>query len=758
MSLASRRLLALVGVSILALSAAEAQVAEPVAGTLPPVTVTPPRPVRAAEPARRAATPQRPLGLTSAGRNQARQPEAGPALPPVQLDEISATSTKTESSAVSTLGGASVIAGEQIRQVQPDRVSDLLRQVPGVTTQENPNDPGQAINIRGLQDFGRVNVLVDGARQNFQATGHGANGTFYLDPELIGGVDVTRGPVSTIYGSGAIGGVVAFRTRGIDDILKADETAGVEQKIGGGTNGYGIVTSTSGGFRLPNNAANVFGQFVLRDGYTYKDGAGIVVPDPSRDLRAGNIKINVNPAEGHQISASALMQKFDFTNNGSSSGGSRFGYELETSTYTLGYRFNPADNPLIDFNAKGYYSTTQSNRTLLSPTATYNSLGARPGSKINVDLDTTGFDVFNTSRFDTGPVSHALTIGGDGVFDKVRTTDNAGGFVSAFTPSGKRSLLGAFVQDEMRYGTWLRGVVAARYDSYELKGGAYKSDGDRVSPRATLGISPLPWFEVYGTYAEGYRAPAISETLVSGVHPFPAFVILPNPTLRPETAHNVEGGVNLKFDDVLTEGDKLRGKVVVFNNRVDDFINIQGVGPTYYRAVITGAFANSFCANRTAPFAFCQIPVQNQQFVNIARADLSGVEAEGNYDWGTGFASAFFSHTEGKNKATGETLLTVPPDRVGGTFGLRFLDNRLTIGTRVTHYASRFDVPTGSNVVGTKSYTLVDLFASYEHNEWLRGDLVLANIGDVRYQKYLDLNRSPGFQARGALTIKFATR
>ena len=85
--------------------------------------------------------------------------------------------------------------------------------MPGVTTQENQNDPGQAINIRGLQDFGRVNVLVDGARQNFQSTGHGANGVFYLDPELIGGVDITRGPVSTIYGSGAIGGVVAFRTR-----------------------------------------------------------------------------------------------------------------------------------------------------------------------------------------------------------------------------------------------------------------------------------------------------------------------------------------------------------------------------------------------------------------------------------------------------------------------------------------------------------------------------------------------------------------
>jgi hemoglobin/transferrin/lactoferrin receptor protein len=669
------------------------------------------------------------------------------------------TSTKTETPAIDTLGGATVLSQDQIRQVQPNTVSDVLRTVPGVETQEAPNNPGQAINIRGLQDFGRVNVLVDGARQNFQATGHGANGTFFIDPELIGSVDITRGPVSTIYGSGAIGGVVAFRTKGIDDILKPDENAGVEQRVGVGTNGYGFFNSTAGGFRLPNNAANVFGQFVLRDRYTYRDGAGVIIPDTGSDLRAGNFKLNVNPAEGHQLSATALVQKFDFTNSGDLGTGSRFKYALETSTYTLGYRFTPPDMPLIDLSLKGYYSNTNSLQTLLSPTETYVDLGAKPGDKIKVDLETTGFDVFNTSRFDTGPVSHALTIGADGVFDRVRTTDNAAGFTGAFTPSGQRSLLGAFVQDEMRYGGWLRAVAAARYDSYELKGGTVKSDGDRISPRGTIGISPLPWIEFYGTYAEGYRAPAISETLVSGVHPFPAFVILPNPALRPETAHNVEGGVNLKYDNLLTEGDKLRGKVVVFNNRVEDFIDVQGVGPVYYRAVFPGSFANSFCANRTAPFAFCQIPIQNQQFVNVAKANLSGVEVEGAYDWGWGFTSLFYSHVDGKNKTTGELLATVVPDKVGGTFGLRFLDNRLTIGTRVVHYDGRRPPASStSGIAATKEYTLVDVFASYEHNEWLRGDIVLANIGDVRYQRYLDLNRSPGFQARGALTIKFATR
>ena len=38
--------------------------------------------------------------------------------------------------------------------------------------------------------FGRVNILVDGARQDYQISGHNANGTFYFDPQLISQADV----------------------------------------------------------------------------------------------------------------------------------------------------------------------------------------------------------------------------------------------------------------------------------------------------------------------------------------------------------------------------------------------------------------------------------------------------------------------------------------------------------------------------------------------------------------------------------------
>ena len=86
--------------------------------------------------------------------------------------------------------------------------------------QQRADDPGMAVNIRGMQDFGRVAVVIDGARQNFQRTGHQADGLVYMEPELLAGVDVVRGPVANIYGSGAIGGVVSMRTIDSHDILQ----------------------------------------------------------------------------------------------------------------------------------------------------------------------------------------------------------------------------------------------------------------------------------------------------------------------------------------------------------------------------------------------------------------------------------------------------------------------------------------------------------------------------------------------------------
>lgn len=661
---------------------------------------------------------------------------------PLVLDTVTVVATRTEERLVNTLAGASVVTRGDIALLQPGSVNDLLRNVPGVVVQLSQDDPAQAINIRGLQDFGRVNVLIDGARQNFQTSGHGANGVFYLDPELIGSVDIVRGPVSNIYGSGAIGGVASFTTRGIDDILGANERYGAEQKTGYGSNGSGFLSSTAGGFRV-GTVADVFGQFVLRDKRAYQDGDGNRVTGTGSDLSAGLFKFNVRPDDGHTISGTALYQDYDF-NNGSST---RFNSHVTTGTYTLGYTFSRPDVPLLDLSIKGYYTTTQNDQRVLSPSSTFQSFGAAVGSPRTFDIGTWGIDVHNTARFTTGPVDHALTVGLDGVWDDVTVTDYAGGFGSAFTPSGKRNLFGAFVQDELRYSDWLRVIGALRFDSYDLEGGGVSSSGDRVSPRITVGVSPLSGIELYATYAEGYRAPSISETLIDGTHPFPAFNILPNPNLKAETAHNIEGGVNVAYDDVLKVGDKLRGKINVFRNDVDDYIGMVDVGQAKLTPVVPGMPA-SVC--RFSP-RLC-IPLYDQQYQNISKVRLEGAELEAAYDWGSGFITLAASRTNGKNRSENLPLASAPPYTIGSTLGLRFFGDKLTVGARWTYTGAKKSGSTPS-----EDYHLVDLFASYKYNENVRADFSVQNVFDQQYVQYRHSAASAGLTAKGALTVRFAS-
>ena len=49
----------------------------------------------------------------------------------------------------------------EIQRQQPGSIADMLQNIPGVASEVTPNDPGQSINIRGMQDFSRVNVLIE---------------------------------------------------------------------------------------------------------------------------------------------------------------------------------------------------------------------------------------------------------------------------------------------------------------------------------------------------------------------------------------------------------------------------------------------------------------------------------------------------------------------------------------------------------------------------------------------------------------------
>jgi len=641
------------------------------------------------------------------------------------LDEITVIPGKIKETPIESPTSVSIVNEAEIQRRQAGTLDEVFRGMPSVTVAQDKDQPGGAINIRGLQDFGRVAVTVDGARQNFQMSKHNGESLIFVEPELLKSVTVVRGPVANIYGSGAIGGVVAFETKDARDLLDPGQFAGGMLRSGYETNGDGWFMSGTGAMQY--DAFDAIANVTYRDRGNYKNGNGDTVAGSGYDILSGFAKMGWRPAEGHEIKVSYMGTDDQWIDTTSAT---KRDSRLTGNIGVVRYTFDDPNSELWDLSASGYVSTT----VLDQRTAN----GVNTGALRDFDLTTMGFDVHNTTRFETGFVTHALTYGGDFVNDHVKSQDPTGSG-AFYTPGGKRDAYGAFIQDKMGFTPWLELIAAGRYDGYELRGtdlGTMKkvnNSGDRFSPKVTLAVKPLQWildgFQVYGTFAEGYRAPSVTETLISGLHPAPAqFPFLPNPNLKPETAQTIEFGVNFKYDNLFTEGDALRIKSAIFQNDVDDLISIDMV----------------------SPFPF---PFGTYQYVNVNRARIKGFEFEGMYDAGFMFAGLSGQIMRGKDRDSHDWLDSIPADQITGTLGFRFLDEALEVGTDVTAVAKQHRVSDPS--LRSDAYTLLDLFVGYRINRDVRVDVRFNNLLDENYRPFLNMTDMPGFNTKFALTMKF---
>ena len=98
------------------------------------------------------------------------------------------------------------------------------------------------MNIRGIggafaSDENRMIMQIDGVTSFFEMY---RAGSFFFDSELLKEVEVLRGPASsTMFGSGAIGGVVSARTKDASDFLEGDDELAVRTKALWDSNGNG---------------------------------------------------------------------------------------------------------------------------------------------------------------------------------------------------------------------------------------------------------------------------------------------------------------------------------------------------------------------------------------------------------------------------------------------------------------------------------------------------------------------------------------
>ena len=142
------------------------------------------------------------------------------------------------------LHSVSEISREQLDNRPARHAADILEQTSGVYSSVSQQDPALSVNIRGIQDYGRVNMNIDGMRQNFMKSGHGQrNGVMYIDPEILSDVVIEKGVTSGIGGAGVIGGIATFNTINASNFLESGKEIGGKIRVLTGDNGTNFIGS-----------------------------------------------------------------------------------------------------------------------------------------------------------------------------------------------------------------------------------------------------------------------------------------------------------------------------------------------------------------------------------------------------------------------------------------------------------------------------------------------------------------------------------
>ena len=593
---------------------------------------------------------------------------------------------------------------------------NILRSMPGVFTRDSASNDGVAVNIRGFEGAGRVNMMIDGVRQNFRFTGHEAGGFAYIDPSLLAGVDVTSGAVSTRGGAGALAGMANFRTLDVGDIIKPGQSTGILTTTTWGSNGVGWSGMAAAGART--DSVGIAGAISTRDQGAYKNGDGVTVPNTDRELLSGLFKLEIKPSAEHFLKFGGVFYDGDFTANS-------YFQNLQSNTFSMNYAYRPTDNPWVDFRFNAYKNDVVTR---------YLSAGSAQGRVI--DVQGHGLDLSNTSRFMVGGIKFVSEYGfeyfGDD-FDVINSTAAPGYGVNT---SGKSSVASLFQQTKASYGI-ADLTLGLRYDMFKLSGSGSVAAGnpvglpagpynvsredERLNPKVTFALNPTPWFQPYVTYSESMRYPTVNESFTGGAHPDtggPPQSYFPNPFLEPEIAKGWEFGFNIVKNGLFTRNDRFRFKAAYYTLDVENYI--------------TAFFTPSF-----------MIYYDN----HAGTSDVQGVELQGTYDAGFFFAGLSYTYTDSSlpPQINGFGAAAYLPDHVGTvSAGFRFLDQKLTVGARAT-FVSEAEVGAINGGVPTPSYELLDLFTSYKFDNGLQLGATMTNVFDETYTPALSTSASGGF-------------
>lgn len=437
------------------------------------------------------------------------------------LPEVVVTATRIDVIADET-PGARVITGADIERRGAVFAADILTDAPGLSVTRSGAFGGAAqVRMRGATP-GKTLVLIDGAPVNDAAEPNGAYDFSSLDLGDIDRIEVLSGPQSSLWGSDAIGGVIAFTTRETDGVRLNAETGSFATYRGnlsiGVANDSRAVSAWVSRFQTDGvSAADEADGNPEADGFRSTTVGikgrhafnGVVSVDGSLRWSDSHADLDGFPAPTYALADTADTQDVEQW-----SGFAR----LKARALGLDQQFSVATSDIARDTVSAFPSSFEADRRVLRWQADGVALVTALAYAVGLEREES-----------SGSLSTGLgeNLGTSSAFATAR-----------LQVSDRLSVVGALRHDETDdFGGETTGRLSAAYD---LGGG----------------------FILSGAYGTGFKAPSISQAVCDF-----CFSSTPYPVLRPETAEGVEAALGWRSAD-----GRIEGRATVYRLTVEDQI------------------------------------------------------------------------------------------------------------------------------------------------------------------------------------------
>ncbi|WP_068085987.1 TonB-dependent receptor domain-containing protein [Polycladidibacter stylochi] len=637
----------------------------------------------------------------------------------ITLDKIVTTAGKAKV-AIDTPQAVTVIAPQQIEASQANSLGELLERTPGVSVSNAQAPFGQSFNIRGIgtglsSDENRMILQVDGVKKYFEQY---RMGSFFSDPEFYKSVTIQRGPAgSTLYGSGAMAGVISVQTKDASDYLKGDDKLAVRLKGTWSSNANDFTSSLVTAAKLTDNlelfAAGNFGQI-----RPYTNGDGVKDAEGNTNMYSGIAKLKYNFGSDKDQSLALSYERYQFTGKNQYfdqiSHSKDFGFTDRTGynqTGILRYENAFLGNDFLNLTAQLSYSNEETSQDKLQNICYGPRFCFKPyGDKTDFTYNTIQYKLENESELESVlGLPLFITYGAEGSWQERKNTrykKTGTTHGSSSHPEGTKTSFGVYAQAEAELLPGLVLTPGVRIDHDRLQPGtgvkATQGPSDTAySPKLAVYYDLTSNVGLFASLAHTERLPSIDEAFSGDNYTNPHVK-----QLKKELSNNIEGGIALSFDSVLQEEDGLRLKATTYYNKIRNHYSRQ--------------------YNHTTGRA---------EVVLVNQAQYSGLELEASYDSQSIFADAGLTYTRAYNLDTNNYIDSVEPLNGFIALGFKVPEADLQVKWRSDFYGALTKVSDPKNKA--KAYNLHDISLEWTPTQgFLENAEVRASVENIFNTKY----------------------